>query len=1002
MTFVRRLLLTGVLTGLITASSTAADNPPHVQREQQKKVLAEVERTARQVSTTLRVLSYQKIDSGTEQKMLEEVAGTLRSLTDDQMKAVLAHLEAATKAPDESTATAEQKSAYAKNRQIIGTLKNLLIKLDTLKSLDHAADRFDKLAKDQLELHLKANRLEMLPPRQGRLGRNNGGVDDREEQADAQDDLRTDLLGVMKQMAVLKSQLSPEQKERMDKADPVGKSGGIIANMQLGGESVRKGELKDGAFRQKEAARELQTIAASLRGPRDTIAQLKEARDKIAKLIVEQESVKDEGEKKPEQFQDRRFNRNAGHDPETIQAAQLAEREAKLEYDTRDIRKSIEKNAKEVADKLSPAEKEMNFAEKELRDQNIEKARDPQTNATKHLKDAKEALDKKIEKAEKDKNDPLAAIKNAEKMLDDLIKDQKQAKDMARDKKQEPEELRPAALKQAAVARKTEELKSMPLPESKPFKEAMEKAADRTKAATRDLANKDAQAAEPKQDAALKAMEAAKKALQEKKEEIEKRREEMKALEDAAKKLDELSKKESALAQQAAQKAGETKPESKDLAKQQGELTPPTKDVGNQVKSAAPEASKSIQDAAQKMELAQKNLKDQKAKEGSVEAADAAKKLNEAIEQLAKKQEELKAKEIADQAATQPNDVNPAAAAQQLAKAVEQAREAADQANKAAEKMNQPNLAKLQEEVAKQAEKLGEKDASADANDAAKSLEKGDLANAVQQQQQALDKLNQAAQKGDKKAVEKGQPKPGDVAESQKKLMEATKAMAQSAQANKEAQAALNQAQAQSPQAVKPQLDQASQQLADAMKQLNQGQPKQAGQNQKEAADGLGEALKQLNAAAEAMGQQGQQPGQPQQAQANAQGQQPGEQPGDGQQPGQQPGQQGKQPGQQGQQGQPGQPGQKGQNQDEKNDGKAEGDREGTGPARNSGVRGNDAKGDGTFINLQKREREKVQQAAEAAFPAEFREFIKQYNINIKDKPKAAMPPAPAPAPEKK
>jgi hypothetical protein len=1002
---VRRLLLTALFAGSLSTAVAAADNPPHLQREQQKKILAEVERTARQVSTTLRVLTYQKVDPGTEQKVLEEVAGTLRGLGEDQMKAVLTHLDNASKTLDDATATAEQRAAYTKNRQIVGTLKALLVKLDTLKSLEHAADRYDKLAKDQHELHLKANRLEMLPARPSRFGRS--GLDDREEQADAQDDLRTDLFGIMKQLALLKEQLTPEQKERLTKADPVVRSGGVVAKMQLGGEAVRKGELKDGADHQKEAAKELQSIAAALRGPRDSIAQLKDARDKIAKLIVEQESVKDEGENKPDpQVLQRRPGYQGGQDPELVHASQLAERQAKLEYDTREVRKAIETAAKEAASKLSPAEKEMNTAEGELRDTNIEKAREPQTNATNHLKEAKDALEKQIAQAEKDKNDPLAAIKNAEKMLDELIKDQKLAKELTEFKKDEPDELRPIALKQAQIARKTDELKAMPLPESKPFKEAMDKAADRTKAATRDLANKDAKAAEPKQDAALKAMEAAKKALEEKKAEIEKRREEMAKLDDAAKKLEELAKKEAALAQKAAQKAGETKPESKDLAKQQGELQPPTKEVSEQVKSTAPEAAKAIDDAAKKMESAQKNLQDQKPRPGAENAAEATKKLNEAQDLLAKKRDEMQAKEAADQAAMQPNDVNPQNAAQQLAKAIEQAREAADQANKAAEKLSQqqqPSLARLQEEVSKQAGQIGEKDASADAKDAAESLQKGDLANAMQQQQQALDKLNLAAQKGEKgqqQKGEKGQPQAGEVAESQKKLMEATKAMAQSAQANKEAQAALGQAQAQSPQAVKPQLDQANQQLSEAMKQLGQGQPKEAGQNQQQAADQLGQALNALNAAAEAMGQKGQQPGQPQEAQANNQGQQPGQKPGEGQQPGQgqQPSQQ---PGQQGQQGQqPGQPGQKGQNPQEKNEGRAEGDREGMGPNRNAAVRGSDAKGDGTFINLQKREREKVQQAAEAAFPAEFREFIKQYNINIKDKPK---PPAPvAPAPEKK
>ena len=121
------------------------------------------------------------------------------------------------------------------------------------------------------------------------------------------------------------------------------------------------------------------------------------------------------------------------------------------------------------------------------------------------------------------------------------------------------------------------------------------------------------------------------------------------------------------------------------------------------------------------------------------------------------------------------------------------------------------------------------------------------------------------------------------------------------------------------------------------------------------------------------------QPGQP--------GQQPG-QPGNQQAQGQQPGQPGQQPGK------PGEKGQKGQSQ-ERNQAKGEGNREGTSPTKNAASSGQTQQGDGSFINLQKRERDKVQQNAEAAFPAEFRELIKQYNINIKNGPAAQKPTPP-------
>ena len=52
---------------------------------------------------------------------------------------------------------------------------------------------------------------------------------------------------------------------------------------------------------------------------------------------------------------------------------------------------------------------------------------------------------------------------------------------------------------------------------------------------------------------------------------------------------------------------------------------------------------------------------------------------------------------------------------------------------------------------------------------------------------------------------------------------------------------------------------------------------------------------------------------------------------------------------------------------------------------KNAASSGNNATGDGSFINLRNKERDKVQQGADAQFPAEFRELIKQYNVNVKN-----------------
>ena len=44
---------------------------------------------------------------------------------------------------------------------------------------------------------------------------------------------------------------------------------------------------------------------------------------------------------------------------------------------------------------------------------------------------------------------------------------------------------------------------------------------------------------------------------------------------------------------------------------------------------------------------------------------------------------------------------------------------------------------------------------------------------------------------------------------------------------------------------------------------------------------------------------------------------------------------------------------------------------------------------------MRNKDRDKVQQTSDTQFPAEFRELIKQYNINIKNGKPAGTPPAP-------
>jgi hypothetical protein len=61
---------------------------------------------------------------------------------------------------------------------------------------------------------------------------------------------------------------------------------------------------------------------------------------------------------------------------------------------------------------------------------------------------------------------------------------------------------------------------------------------------------------------------------------------------------------------------------------------------------------------------------------------------------------------------------------------------------------------------------------------------------------------------------------------------------------------------------------------------------------------------------------------------------------------------------------------------------------------KNSASGGQDAKGDGNFINLPPRQREMIQQALSAQLPPEYSAMINQYFKNLNDK-KSATPKGP-------
>ncbi|MCS6865759.1 MAG: hypothetical protein RMJ56_14775 [Gemmataceae bacterium] len=1037
-----RLVAVFALAALLVPLATSRGTDPVRQRDEQKKIKARVDEAARRAASTLDAMMFQRLTPNAEQKVLQDVAAGLRGLSETEIQAVLDHLEKAVMAPDPQTATAEQKAAYAKHLQIVQQLKVMLGQLDVIKSLEEAAERLERAAEKEIQLdaHAHTNSLRSR------------GIDDRDELATEQADLRNEVVNIFKgiQRLVEDKLLTPDQQARVEKADALTRGQRLTAEMATTITTIRQGRFLDASERLRRHAKELKDLAAALRTPPGSrLEALKAAQAEVVKAIDAQRKANQDAAERNEAD----FKAPPGIDPKAARANDLANQQAKAEFATRDARRATERVAPEIAEKLKPAETQQWKAEDALRAKNIAAAREPQERALEALQQAKDELDRQIAAAELAKNDPLAATKQAIEQLDRIIKDQKDTNARTEKALERPDRLPDAANAQKDVARKTDELRNTPLPPNTQAQQALQKALEAQKQAAEKLDNKQPRDAQPDQQAALDELQRARDELEKQAQAIEQRREQLAQLEDLKGRLEELAKNEQNIAKAADQAAADPrKPDTTELGQKQADLVNPTKEVGQQLEKLAPEAAQKVGDAAKKQEAAKNDLAMNMPMAGAEKAKDAAAQLNEAAKDLQKQIDQMKGQEAADQAALQPNKVDPQQAAQQLQKALEQAQQAAQQAKMADMALNPmpadgmppmgtPDLAQLQKDIAQKAAEQQLPDAAKAAEKAAEALKKGDLPQAIENQQKALEELKRATmppgmmgEKGMNPGMgmqqpmggmmgEKGMPPgmmgqqgmptmggmmgekgmtpgmgmqqpmggmmgekgmnpgmgmqqpmggmmgtPNDLAKQQQQVLDATKALQQSQQANNAAQAALQQAQANAPMAVQNQLQQAGNQLQQAGNQLQQGQPGQAGMNQQQAAQNLQQALDALNQAAMAQGQQAGMMGMGMMGM----------------------GQMGQGMGQMGQGQGMGSNAQQGMNM-----GMGEGDMAGGEKLKNVGSMGNDVTGDGSFIKMRSKERDKVQQATDSQFPAEFRELIKQYNINIKNGKPAPTPPVP-------
>src|SRR5262249_41580285 len=138
---------------------------------------------------------------------------------------------------------------------------------------------------------------------------------------------------------------------------------------------------------QRKAAADLQELARELRGPKDRLQALREARQRIDEAGQNQDAPRQEAQAAMD-------NKGKERPEDAARQAQAAsDKQARLEHMTRDTRNLLKPHAQDVANKITPAENRMAEAQQALRKNDPKEAVDPQAKAAETLKDVRKDLD---------------------------------------------------------------------------------------------------------------------------------------------------------------------------------------------------------------------------------------------------------------------------------------------------------------------------------------------------------------------------------------------------------------------------------------------------------------------------------------------------------------------------------------------------------------------------------------------------------------------------------
>lgn len=576
----------------------------------QEQLRAETRQVADQLDAVIAQYHKNGLDGGAEVKTLRQIRAVLGTLSDDDMRQVIAYLDQARQQQgDAAIHTAGE--AHATETAIIARLQALLRAGQRQQALAELAARFAQLAERQnanlgnivetvrkVGIHVESHSIDRKDIR-----------DALKVQQDQQDLLKTDVTAALGDLSTFADAPDPSDAKRVQQAIELSKTNKLSDAVGGAATSLGVGALGLAATDEKTTRDTLLAISRALAEPLDRLGRLKKAAQEIDQETAEQKRLADATAAAAHRTGEAKDLRKS--DPAGVRTGQ-----ADLVDKTDQTRKDLAQLAPAAASDLQNATDDMQKARASLNGDHQDPAARAQQSALDHLAEARKAVQQQLDREQSPQQAPkdtLADLQNLKqqthelKAKQDSLKDQAAAAHTAEARKAEADP-------QDALRQKAQDLQQQAADHAPEAAKAMADAAHQMDKATQSLqdARHDPAATARAQQSAADDLGKAEQQLDQR---IAQATDESKQEEQARAARDKLAdaiEKQQQVGQQTAAATNKTDApraqESKQAGQSEKQLAGDTEKLKAQVPDGAQSAAASLAEAQKKMDAAASKL----------------------------------------------------------------------------------------------------------------------------------------------------------------------------------------------------------------------------------------------------------------------------------------------------------------------------------------------------------------------------------------------------------